>query len=649
MLRRIVIAALLALSASGASLATAAEGQSDRRDPYRNFRVAIYVVVNSARELADRDVFAQQFERAMSQVRFDKVYLEVYRNHQFATDAEIATVKRAFESRGIEVSGGLTLAAGGHDGQFGTFDYEDPADAAECRTAVELAARHFDEVILDDFFFYTSKSDADIAARGERSWTDYRLDKMREVSRTLVLEPARAINPDIRMVIKYPNWYEHFHGLGYDLEQQPTMFDAVYSGTETRDPYITDQLLQQYQSYLTFRYFSNLRPDGANLGGWVDTFSTRYIDRYAEQLWDTLFAKAPEITLFNWHPMSDMDTVEPGERTAWQDRPTSFDWEALMRSHRPLGADDPGPGWGRAAGYALDQIDGFLGELGRPVGLWSYRPPHGTGEDFLHNYLGNVGFPIELTSSFPAHADTVLLTQGAATDPQIVQRIHRQLTEGKNVIVTAGLLRALQGRGIERIAEIEHTGRTVAVREFIDGYGAGNGTRLDDPAVQDPAVLFPELRFYTNDSWPIIRAVAGPRGFPIVLMNRYSRGVLYVLNIPDNIADLYELPQGVLTRIKDYLQGDFPVRIDAPALVSLFVYDNDTFIVQSFRDAPAAVNISVAGDMTRLHNLVSNEPLEAPAPAAGPHGSAYTPPDGRRTVFPITIEPHSYQVFRMDR
>lgn len=647
MLRLILIATLFALSALSAPPAMAAEQSSDRKSHYDNFGVAIYVVVNSTRRLADPQVFEQQFERVVNQVRFDKVYLEVYRNRQFATDAEITAVKRAFESRGIEVSGGVTPAAGGQGGQFGTFDYELAEDRAECREAVELAARHFDEVILDDFFFYTSKSDADIAARGERSWTEYRLDKMREVSQSLVLEPARAVNPDIRVIIKYPNWYEHFHGLGYDLELQPKMFDSIYTGTETRDPYLTDQLLQQYESYLIFRYFSNVRPDGGNLGGWVDTFSTQYIDRYAEQLWDTMFAKAPEITLFNWRPMSEMEAVAPGERGAWADRPTSFDWDEMVRSYRAKGTNDPGPGWGRAAGYSLEQVDGFLGALGRPVGLWSYRPPHASGEDFLHNYLGNVGIPIELSPTFPSQADVVLLTEGAAADPQIVERIHGQLVAGRKVVITSGLLRVLQGRGIERIAEIGHTGRSVAVRDFIDGYGAGSGTRLDDPAADSPAVAFPELHFYTNDSWPIIRAVAGARGFPIVLMSRYSRGILYVLNIPDNIADLYNLPQAVLTRIKTYIQGDFPVRIDAPALVSLFVYDNGTFIVQSFRDAPVNVSVSLAGTEPRLRNLLTTQPFNASMPATTPDDTRRSDPP--RTIFPITIEPHSYQVFRIER
>src|SRR5690606_21873475 len=223
---------------------------------------------------------------------------------------------------------------------------------------------------------------------------------------------SRGVNPDIRMIIKYPNWYEHFHGLGYDLAEQPRMFDGIYTGTETRDPFLTDQLLQQYESYLIFRYLANVRPDGGNLGGWVDTFSTQYVDRYAEQLWDTLFAKAPEITLFNWRPMADADSVGPGERDAWRNRRTSFDWDTMVSSWH--GEDADGAGGALIAGYSLEQVDGFLGELGRPIGLWSYRPPHADGEDFLHNYLGMVGIPIELTPTFPSQADVVLLTQGAA-------------------------------------------------------------------------------------------------------------------------------------------------------------------------------------------------------------------------------------------
>ena len=92
----------------------------------------------------------------------------------------------------------MTLAAGGAGGQFGTFDYENPPDAPNASAPFADAARHFDEMILDDFFFYTSKSDADIAAKGNRSWTQYRLDNMRADGRECVLGPARAVNPHVR-------------------------------------------------------------------------------------------------------------------------------------------------------------------------------------------------------------------------------------------------------------------------------------------------------------------------------------------------------------------------------------------------------------------------------------------------------------------
>jgi hypothetical protein len=595
---------------------------------YRNFRAAIYITVHDTKRLADPATFARDFARASSQLHFDKVYIEAYRDRVFATDAELETVKREFQAKGIQTSGGITLAAGGSGGQFGTFDYENPADRAECEKAVRLIARHFDEVILDDFFFYTSKSDADIAAKGNRSWTDYRIAKMREASRDLVLEPAKQENPRVHVIIKYPNWYEHFHGLGYDLADEAHMYDAIYTGTETRDPIITDQLLQQYESYEIYRYLSNVRP-GANLGAWADTFGTRAIDRYAEQLWDGLFAKAPEQMLFNWHPMAE-DAPAPAGTRPWGHLNTTFDWDAIARSH-------PNAGWATAADAALHIADKALDYLGKPVGIASYRPPHATGEDFLHNYIGNLGVPIELYPDYPSDAQTILLTQSAAADPQIIAKISASLHAGADVIVTSGFLNAMQGRGFEQLAEWQSTGHTIAINQYFDGFGAGNGKELSYPG-ETKAVLFPEIRFYTNDSWGIIRGVAAAKGFPIVLMNHYSNGTLYLWTMPENFGDLYSLPQPMVTRIKEYLFPDAPVRIDAPDHVALFTYDNGAFVVENFRDQSVSVTVSLA----------SAKPI-----AEGTSGvSLFLSPDARnkgRSAFQIVLLPHSFRVYRPAR
>lgn len=601
---------------------------------YKNFSVAIYIAARTTQQLADPKVREQQFERVWSQVKFDKVYIETYRDSVFVDENAIKDVTAFFKSKGIAVAGGITPAKGGQGGQFGTFDYEDAAHRDECKRAVELTARHFDEIILDDFFFYTTKSDADIAAKGNRSWTEYRLEKKREVAENLILKPAKAVNPRAKVTIKYPNWYEHFQGLGYDLDVEAKMFDFIYTGTETRDPEITDQLLQQYQSYLTFRYFDNIRPNGGNRGGWVDTFSTRYVDRYPEQLWNTLFAKAPEITLFSWSQMASPQKLVPGERAAWANKPTSFRWDEMAK-----GMTRGEPGWARAAGYSLEQVDSVIGKLGKPIGIPSYKPYQSSGEDFLHNYLGNLGIPIELMPTFPTDADLVLLTESAKHDKDIVSKMKGQLARGRDVVITSGLLHALQGKGIEEIAEIEYTGRKAAIKDFLVGYGAGNGTSLNERGIDQPAIVFPELTFYTNDSWPIIRGVANAKGFPILLMNRYSKGVFYVLNIPDNFGDLYDLPRPAITAIKEFLLTSFPIRIDADDRVSLFAYDNKTFIVQSYRDDDTSVAIAVRGAHSQLRETTSKTLM--------PKRKAATPvqQNDPRSIFEATIPPHSYRVF----
>lgn len=639
---RTILAALIA--ALFLTTLTSAEADAGK---YKNFRTAIYVVVDSTKALADPKIFAQQYDRMQRQLKFDKVYIEVYRSGMFATDAEVDAVKNAFMAKGIAVAGGITLASNERSSQFRSFDYENPRELTECQQAAEEAARHFDEVILDDFFFFNTKSDLDIAAKGDRSWTQYRIERMREVAKDRVLGPAKATNPNVKVIIKYPNWYEHFQGLGFDLDKEAQMFDGIYTGTETRDPIITDQLLQQYESYEIIRYFNNIRP-GGNGGGWVDTYGVRYVDRYAEQLWDTAFAKAPQIVLFNWHDLAVGNVfapMVPGERQSWEKRPTTFNWNDMAKTYRSTGKGDP-IGWGSVAGYSLEQVDKALSALGNPIGIASYKPYQSHGEDFLQHYLGNIGIPIEMTPVFPDGPGVVLLTEQAKFDPDIIAKIDRKLKAGGKVVITSGFLRAMQDKGFKNIAEWEDTGRVLGVHVYANGFGSGNGAFLNDPKKASSDILFPEISFYTNDSWGIIRGIAGAKGNPILLMNDYSKGAVYLLNIPENMADLYNLPQPVITRIKHYLLQDFPVRIDAPDLVTMFAYDNNTLAVESFRNGPSAVNVIVPSQSAKLRDLASGKLIAAkPAKAPANRFGFKEPPV---TTFAISLEAHSWRTYRIE-
>ena len=148
----------------------------------------------------------------------------------------------------------------GNAAQFRSFSYTNPDDRAYVKHVAELAARHFDEIILDDFFFNNTKDSSDIAAKGAQSWTNSASSSWTTSRGELVMDPARAVNPKVKIIIKFPNWYPHFQGDGYDLSVEPKIFSGIYTGTETRDGEITDQHLQAYESYEIIRYFDNVAP-----------------------------------------------------------------------------------------------------------------------------------------------------------------------------------------------------------------------------------------------------------------------------------------------------------------------------------------------------------------------------------------------------
>ena len=357
--------------------------------------------------MKDRAWLESSWAQITSQVKVDKVYIETYRSRVLADDQLIEDVKKFFADHGVEAAGGICFSDS-DNGQFVSFTYTKPADRDYVKHVSQFTAKHFDEVILDDFFFANTKTPSDIAAKGNQTWTNFRLKTMQDVSRELVVGAAREVNPKIRMIIKFPNWYEHFQGNGYDLEQEPLIFDGIYAGTETRDPVGTDQDLQQYEGYNIVRYFENVAP-GKMGGGWVDTYDIRYADRYSEQLWLTVFAKANEMTLFNYLDL--LNEARPGERP-WSGQVTDVQWPKILQ--RAKGK----PVFATVAGDALDQVKPFIGQLGKPIGIASYRPYHAVGEDFLHNFLGMIGIPIDLRPTFPKDADVMLLTEAAKFDPE---------------------------------------------------------------------------------------------------------------------------------------------------------------------------------------------------------------------------------------
>ena len=162
-------------------------------------------------------------------------------------------------------------------------------------------------------------------------------------------------------------------------------------------------------------------------------------------------------------------------------------------------------------------------------------------------------------------------------------------------------------------------------------------------------ILIPQIKYLTNDSWEEISCLASGIGYPILHSAGYAKGKLYVLTIPDNFGDLYNLPAEVLTRIKEVLMRDIYVRVDGPSQVALFVYDNDTFIVESFLPESVDVNIVTDKRISKLRDVLSGEELSGKSPPEPPMWARrWQRQENDKLIFDTQIKPHSYRVFKCE-
>ncbi|MEJ2627202.1 MAG: hypothetical protein P8078_01390 [bacterium] len=566
---------------------------------YENFNLAVYCPARDVQRMADLDWLEKNFNLLDKYLNIDKVYLETFRGALTVDQETMLKVKKFFDDRGIQTSGGITYVLNSRR-QFESFCITNPEHRQQIKQIAEYTASMFDEVMLDDFWFLNTKYESSIRAKGKKTWTQFRLDEMEKASRELIIDPAKKVNPRVTVIIKYPNWYDHFQSCGFNLEKQPQLFDLIYTGTETRDPVYTHQHLQPYESYAIMRYFENIAP-GRNGGGWVDPFSRQTLDRYAEQVNLTLFAKAREITLFCFGALLEAVYLEDGTFT-------------------PLSPVAP------VAGYSLDKVDCFLGKLGDPLAIKSYKPYHSQGEDFLPNYIGMLGIPLHITPEFPSEEELIFLTHQASFDKDIVDKIKGQLLEGKEVVITSGLYKALQGKGIEDIVELEYTDKKTLVHRFYD---------WRDVYISEQNILIPQIRYATNDSWELITALDSGVGYPIFHQASYAQGKLYVLTVPDNFGQLYEFPQEILTDIKKVLMKDLFVYTDSPSQVGLFMYDNHTFIIHSFKEHNTTVRIHMDKNFNKLIDILSNREIQGNK-------------EEKENIYTINIYPHSYRVFKAE-
>ena len=119
---------------------------------------------------------------------------------------------------------------------------------------------------------------------------------MNMISREYIQKPARAINPNVKIINKFPQWYDRFHERGYEVTGEIESYDITWVGTETRDnDFVNDSEglnLPQYGAYYIMRWLKDLGKEKTE-GGWFDALGTTE-KTYLEQARQTVLADATE-------------------------------------------------------------------------------------------------------------------------------------------------------------------------------------------------------------------------------------------------------------------------------------------------------------------------------------------------------------------
>ena len=586
---------------------------------YRNFKLVYYFVAQATataeRERLDADI--RFFEKYM---RPDKVYLEPFRGIMADHD-HVQLCREVFEAHGVEVAGGLTTVMRTPEGEepkqrlFDTICYNDPKMTGRLQEVCSFLGAHFDEFIIDDFFFTNCTCDACRAGRdaynrahgiSDGSWKAYRLDLMERVSREMIIAPAKAANPQCRITIKYPNWAESYQETGYNPAGQRKLFDMIYTGTEARDTVTTDQHLPRYLSYSLMTYFENMWP-GHNGGGWFDPFDFHITEQYLEQAYLTAFSKPKELMMFCFQALLDHPYVPQ-------------------------------------LGFQLDRLDDALDHCGNPVGMACYLPDNCQGEDNVQDFLGMCGLPVMLTPWWPEHADSILLTRSSACDPEVVDKLEKYVAAGGKALVTSGFLEATMDRGIQRMTSVRFTGRHVRGRNYRVET-AGMRPALEFPRGREE-IGVPVCEFRNNATWALTKVADTEESFALLLRDTYGKGQMWTVTVPDSFPDFYRMPKMVLTR----LRREFPaagVYLECGAGVSLFPYDNGAFIIYPYSTSqaqPGTVRIHLCGDMKALTMPLRKDRRTGECVRLEP---LYRK-DGE-TVFESRIQPGVFEVYRIEK
>ena len=460
-----------------------------------DLKLSVYIVSWEIESLLTTDAGRRE---AVSIIRCNgitKVILETYRDGISVDKALLIKLRDFFQKNGIEVIGGIALRPGKdfgvlQDGPLGWLNWQNPKTERDVKEKIEMSASIFDELMVDDFLCTSDTSLESKTAKGDRSWSEYRRDLLSEFSDNIIIGPAKKINPNIKVIIKFPQWYDRFHLFGYDPEREPLLYDKVWIGTETRGQYTQRYgFVQPYEGFISYRWMKDIA--GSKLGGgWFDHGDCDKTD-FIEQAYQTVAAGAKEIILFSYGVFAQ-----------------GHEGHHLLRTQFHQLAD-------LAKHVNTNPVEGISG----------YKPIHsGAGGDlYIMDFIGSLGIPIIPCHRYPQNAPVVFLPTQAAADKKILSKIEKSLSNNTTIIFTTGFLaNAADGKKLAALAGIKYPITTAPITAnsiLVDGNFENISIGLD---------LEASIQIVNGKS--LLKAKVGENSIPFLVKSNQTNANIFTLN-----------------------------------------------------------------------------------------------------------------------
>jgi oligo-alginate lyase len=521
-------------------------------------RVSVYATASAVSKFFGDAQSRQAALPKLQALGITHVFLEGRRADEYVPPAVLAEARDWFRVRGFEVTGGIATVPGS---QFGTkqddvltwLNWESEKTRRDIAAFFRENAAIFDEIVVDDFYCTGDTSPASDTARKGRPWSDYRRDLMVSLMPSLIFEPAREVRPDIRLILKFPQWYDRFHMFGYDPERMPGPFDRIWVGTEVRNPKTRRMgYVQPTEGFINFRWLRSAAGPKTE-GAWFDHIEST-AENVIDQAYQSVLAGARELTLFSLY---DVMGGHP--------------------SHPLLGA---------ALGDLRSLADKVAAAPAR--GVACYKPTASEAHDnlYLMDFTAMLGIPVLPEAHYPETARVAILPAQAATDPMLLTKIRKHLARGATLVMTPALLRLL-GPGGAALA-----GVTVAAQA--------------QPALGDGRVEI-DAGLSATASETVIAVEAGGRRVPLLTRKPAGSGAVLVWNVRTFTEDdfratgerllapkplgISEMPQALLEPLRRAMLAPLNVNLSAPAGVGFYLF-GDSACLYSFLDQPAKAEFS---------------------------------------------------------